>query len=49
MSVFKPAKRIAVIGTGAIRASWTPLFLAKVRQVTATDPSANPKAPFPVR
>ena len=30
-------KRVAVIGTGVIGASWTALFLAKGLEVTATD------------
>ena len=32
-------KRVAVIGTGVIGASWASLFLAKGLQVTATDPA----------
>ena len=34
-------KRIAVIGTGVIGASWAALFLAKGLDVTATDPAPN--------
>lgn len=34
-------RRIAVVGTGAIGASWTALFLAKGLEVTATDPALN--------
>ena len=30
-------KRVAVIGTGVIGASWTALFLARGLEVTATD------------
>jgi 3-hydroxyacyl-CoA dehydrogenase len=37
----KPIRRIAVVGTGVIGASWTALFLAKGLQVTATDPAPN--------
>ena len=29
MTTGKPVRRIAIIGTGAIGASWTALFLAK--------------------
>ena len=39
-------KRVAVIGTGVIGASWTALFLAKgLRSVVAVDiaPGAKPK------
>src|SRR3954466_10473314 len=37
MTDSKPIRRIAIIGTGAIGASWTALFLAKGLQVVATD------------
>jgi 3-hydroxyacyl-CoA dehydrogenase len=37
MSTNKPIRRIAIIGTGVIGASWTALFLAKGLDVTATD------------
>jgi 3-hydroxyacyl-CoA dehydrogenase len=37
MSNSKPIRRIAIIGTGVIGASWTALFLAKGMQVVATD------------
>jgi 3-hydroxyacyl-CoA dehydrogenase len=40
----KPIRRIAVIGTGVIGASWTALFLAKGLQVVATDPAPNAEA-----
>lgn len=33
--------RIAIVGTGAIGASWTALFLAKGFEVIATDPAGN--------
>jgi 3-hydroxyacyl-CoA dehydrogenase len=37
----KPIRRIAIVGTGVIGASWTALFLAKGLQVVATDPAPN--------
>src|SRR6202030_1858886 len=37
MSNNKPIRRIAIIGTGVIGASWTALFLAKGLDVVATD------------
>jgi 3-hydroxyacyl-CoA dehydrogenase len=37
MSTTKPIRRIAIIGTGVIGASWTTLFLAKGLDVIATD------------
>jgi carnitine 3-dehydrogenase len=37
MSDSKPIRRIAIIGTGVIGASWTALFLAKGLEVVATD------------
>jgi len=40
----KQIKRIAVIGTGVIGASWAALFLAKGLQVIATDPAPNAEA-----
>jgi 3-hydroxyacyl-CoA dehydrogenase len=44
MSNNKPIRRIAIIGTGVIGASWASLFLAKGLQVVATDPAANAEA-----
>src|ERR1700684_3910953 len=41
MSQNKPIRRIAIIGTGVIGASWTSLFLAKGLQVVATDIAPN--------
>ena len=40
----KPIRRVAVIGTGVIGASWTALFLANGLEVVATDvaPNAEP-------
>src|ERR1700759_3080980 len=37
MSINKPIRRIAIIGTGVIGASWSALFLAKGLEVIATD------------
>ena len=37
MSNKKPIRRIAIIGTGVIGASWTAQFLAKGLDVIATD------------
>jgi 3-hydroxyacyl-CoA dehydrogenase len=37
MSDEKPIRRVAIIGTGVIGASWTALFLAKGLEVVATD------------
>jgi len=39
----KDIKRVAVIGTGVIGASWASLFLAKGLEVTATDVAPNAK------
>jgi 3-hydroxyacyl-CoA dehydrogenase len=44
MSSNKPIRRIAIIGTGVIGASWTALFLAKGLQVVATDVAPNAEA-----
>jgi 3-hydroxyacyl-CoA dehydrogenase len=44
MSNNKPIRRIAIIGTGVIGASWASLFLAKGLQVVATDPAPNAEA-----
>jgi len=41
MTNTKPIRRIAIIGTGVIGASWASLFLAKGLQVVATDPAPN--------
>jgi 3-hydroxyacyl-CoA dehydrogenase len=40
----KPIRRIAIIGTGVIGASWAALFLAKGLQVVATDIAPNAEA-----
>ena len=44
MTYTKPIRRIAVVGTGVIGASWTALFLAKGLQVVATDIAPNAEA-----
>src|ERR1700738_2818491 len=44
MTDTKPIRRITIIGTGVIGASWTSLFLAKGLQVGATDVAPNAKA-----
>jgi 3-hydroxyacyl-CoA dehydrogenase len=44
MSQNKPIRRIAIIGTGVIGASWTALYLAKGLQVVATDVAPNADA-----
>jgi 3-hydroxyacyl-CoA dehydrogenase len=41
MTDTKPVRRIAIVGTGVIGASWTALFLAKGLQVVATDIAPN--------
>lgn len=41
MSITRPVRRVAVIGTGVIGASWTALFLAKGLDVVATDVAQN--------
>jgi len=44
MSNPKPIRRVAIIGTGVIGASWTALFLAKGLEVVATDVAPNAEA-----
>jgi 3-hydroxyacyl-CoA dehydrogenase len=44
MSTTKPIRRVAIIGTGVIGASWTALFLAKGLEIVATDPAPNAEA-----
>src|SRR5215469_15125300 len=44
MTDTKPIRRVAIIGTGVIGASWTALFLAKGLHVVATDPAPNAEA-----
>ena len=44
MTKTKPIRRITVIGTGVIGASWTALYLAKGLEVVATDPARSAEA-----
>jgi 3-hydroxyacyl-CoA dehydrogenase len=44
MTKSKPIRRIAIIGTGVIGASWSALYLAKGLQVVATDIAPNAEA-----
>jgi carnitine 3-dehydrogenase len=44
MTDTKPIRRIAIIGTGVIGASWTALYLARGLQVVATDIAPNAEA-----
>src|ERR1700741_4446809 len=44
MTAGNPIRRITVIGTGAIGASWTALFLAKGFEVIATDIAPDAEA-----
>src|SRR5437763_10150695 len=44
MTDTKPIRRIGIIGTGVIGASWTALFLARGLQVVATDIAPNAEA-----
>jgi 3-hydroxyacyl-CoA dehydrogenase len=41
MSTDKPIRRIAIVGTGVIGASWAALFLARGLEVVATDPAPD--------
>jgi 3-hydroxyacyl-CoA dehydrogenase len=41
MSTSKPIRRVTIIGTGVIGASWAALFLAKGLEVVATDVAPN--------
>ena len=41
MSTISPIRRIAIVGTGVIGASWAALFLSRGLQVAATDPAPN--------
>lgn len=41
MSFDKPIRRIAIVGTGVIGASWAAHYLARGFEVVATDPAAN--------
>ena len=44
MKYDKPARRIAIVGTGVIGASWAAQYLARGFDVTATDPGAGAEA-----
>ena len=44
MSYNKPIKRIAIVGTGVIGASWAAQYLAKGFEVVATNPAPNAEA-----
>ena len=41
MSLDKPIRRIAIVGTGVIGASWAAQYLARGFDVVATDPAPN--------
>jgi 3-hydroxyacyl-CoA dehydrogenase len=44
MSFTKPVRRIAVVGTGVIGASWAAYYLSRGFHVVATDPAPNAEA-----
>jgi 3-hydroxyacyl-CoA dehydrogenase len=44
MALEKPVRRIAIVGTGVIGASWAALYLARGFDVIATDPAPNAEA-----
>src|SRR5258705_5873174 len=44
MSYDKPIKKIAIVGTGVIGASWAAQYLARGLDVVATDPAPNAEA-----
>jgi carnitine 3-dehydrogenase len=44
MSYNKPIRRVAIVGTGVIGASWAAQYLAKGLDVVATDPAPNAEA-----
>ena len=44
MSFDKPIRRIAIVGTGVIGASWAAQYLARGFDVIATDPGPNAEA-----
>ena len=44
MSQIKPTRRIAVVGTGVIGASWAAFYLSRGFDVVATDPAPNAEA-----
>ena len=43
MTYNKPIKRIAIVGTGVIGASWAAQYLARSFDVVATDPDRTQK------
>ena len=44
MALNKPVRRIAIVGTGVIGASWAAQYLARGFDVIATDPAPNAEA-----
>ncbi len=44
MSVTKPVRRVAIVGTGVIGASWAALYLAHGFNVVSSDPAPNAEA-----
>ena len=44
MALSKPVRRIAIVGTGVIGASWAAFYLARGFDVIATDPAPNAEA-----
>src|SRR5258705_2064800 len=44
MTINKPIRRIAIVGTGVIGASWTAYYLSRGFDVVATDPAAGAEA-----
>src|SRR4051812_36579377 len=44
MTIGKPIRRIAIVGTGVIGASWAAYYLSRGFDVVATDPAANAEA-----
>src|SRR5499425_163997 len=44
MSYNKPIRRVAIVGTGVIGASWAAQYLARGFEVVATDPAPNAEA-----
>ena len=44
MSLSKPVRRVAIVGTGVIGASWATFYLARGFDVIATDPAPNAEA-----
>src|SRR3954469_4430524 len=44
MTLTKPIRRIAIVGTGVIGASWAAYYLSRGFDVVATDPAAGAEA-----